>query len=132
VVPIAEGNAKRVCEEAKAFAQQIVLKATGETAGFLQLLPEYNRDPYVLKERMYLDVMEQILQKSTKVMVDGKSNALLYLPLDKLMAKTIVDAGLKGGMKPDSDMMQAQNTTNSTILEGRPMTRLTEQEGRTN
>ncbi|MCR9192431.1 MAG: FtsH protease activity modulator HflK [Gammaproteobacteria bacterium] len=132
VVPIAEGNAKRVCEEAKAFAQQIVLKATGETAGFLRLLPEYNRDPFVLKERMYLDAMEQILQKSTKVMVDGKSNALLYLPLDKLMAKTIVDAGLKGDMKPGSDMTQAQNTTNSSILEGRPMTRLTEQEGRTN
>ena len=77
VIPIAEGSAKRILEEAKAYAQQVVLNATGETAEFLQLLPEYERNAFVLQERMYLDTMQRILQKSTKVVVDGRSNSLL-------------------------------------------------------
>jgi membrane protease subunit HflK len=84
VVPIAEGNAKRVMEEAQAYAQQVVLRAKGEVAEFLALLPQYVLAPAVTAERMYLDTMQQVLSKSSKIIVDSKSNNLLYLPLDKL------------------------------------------------
>ncbi|PJD90549.1 MAG: FtsH protease activity modulator HflK [Legionella sp.] len=130
VIPIAVGNAKRVTEEAKAYAQQIVLKATGETAGFLQLLPEYERNPFVLQERMYLDTMEQILQKTTKIIVDGKSGSLLYLPLDKLMSKESL-----GASEPKHNSLNASTheslQANSSVLDGRSTIRPTEQEGRT-
>lgn len=86
VVPIAEGNAKRITAEAQAYAQQIVLRAKGETAEFLALLPEYLLSPMVTSERMYIDSMQQVLSKSTKVIVDSKSSNLLYLPLDKLIS----------------------------------------------
>lgn len=86
VVPIAEGNAKRIGEEAQAYAQQVVLRAKGEVAEFLALLPQYVLTPAVTAERMYLDTMQQVLSKSSKVIVDSKSNNLLYLPLDKLAA----------------------------------------------
>lgn len=86
VVPIAEGNAKRISEEAQAYAQQVVLRAKGEVAEFLALLPQYVLAPAVTSERMYLDTMQQVLSKSSKVIVDSKSNNLLYLPLDKLPA----------------------------------------------
>ncbi|MBA2655739.1 MAG: FtsH protease activity modulator HflK [Tatlockia sp.] len=86
VVPIAEGNAKRVYEEAQAYAQQVVLRAKGEIAEFLALLPQYVLAPAVTSKRMYLDTMQQVLSKSSKIIVDSKSSNLLYLPLDKLMS----------------------------------------------
>ncbi|MFC3908765.1 FtsH protease activity modulator HflK [Legionella dresdenensis] len=84
VVPIAQGNAKRIIEEAQAYAKQIVLKAKGEVAEFLALLPEYTQAPAVTAKRMYLDAMQDVLSKSSKIIVDGKAGNLLYLPLDKL------------------------------------------------
>ncbi|KTD47389.1 protease subunit HflK [Legionella quinlivanii] len=93
VVPIAEGNAQRIREEAQAFAKQVVLKAKGEVAEFLALLPQYNLAPLVTSERMYLDTIQQVLSKSSKIIVDSKSGNLLYLPLDKL-AHNAVTASL--------------------------------------
>ncbi len=130
VIPIAEGQATRIMEEAKAYEQQVVLNATGETAEFLQLLPEYARNSFVLQERMYLNTMEHILQKSTKVVVDGKSNSLLYLPIDKWMP---TQAASSPDIKTVSALQTADSSSDgSAILDGRPMVRPTEQEGRSN
>lgn len=84
VVPIAMGNARRIREEAKAYSEQVVLQAKGETAEFLSLLPEYLKAPAVTSQRMYLDAMQTVLTKSSKIIVDAKAGNLLYLPLDKL------------------------------------------------
>jgi len=35
---------------------------------------------------MYLDTMENVYKNSRKVIVDTKSNSVLYLPLEKLIA----------------------------------------------
>lgn len=86
VVPIAEGNAKRIIEEARAHAQQVVLRAKGDVAEFLALLPEYVKSPRVTSERMYLETMQGVLSKSSKIIVDNKAGNVLYLPLDKLSA----------------------------------------------
>ena len=136
VVPIAEGNARRIMEEAKAFEQQTVLNATGETAEFLQLLPEYERNSFVLQERMYLDTMERVLQKSTKVVVDGKSNSLLYLPLDKWMTNQAPNG--QSTVKPFADLTREATSSSedgqASVLEGRTDVRSTvrpsEEEGR--
>lgn len=85
VVPIAEGNATRIMEEAQAYEQQVVLGAQGDVAGFLALLPQYLQSPQVTSERMYIDTMQQVLTKSTKVLIDAKSSNMLYLPLGELM-----------------------------------------------
>jgi len=86
VLPIAKGRADRIREEAKAFAQQVVLRARGEVAEFLALLPAYLQSPVVTAERMYLDSMQKVLSKSATIIVDGKAGNLMYLPLDKLNA----------------------------------------------
>lgn len=86
VVPIAEGNARRVFEEAQAYAQQVVLQAKGEVAEFLALLPEFVQSPGVTSERMYLETMQRVFSKSSTIVVDAKAGNLLYLPLDKLMS----------------------------------------------
>jgi len=84
VVRIAQGRAKRILAEAQAYAQQVVLRAKGEVAEFMAILPEYRRAPAVVSQRLYLDMMQQVLSQSSKIIVDGKAGNMLYLPLDKL------------------------------------------------
>ncbi len=83
VLPVAKGKAERIKEEAKAYALQVVLKAKGEVAEFLAILPVYLRAPTVTSERMYLDSMQQVLSKSRKIIVDGRSGNMFYLPVDR-------------------------------------------------
>lgn len=84
VIPIAQGNAKRITQEADASAKQSVLRAKGEVAEFLALLPEYTRSSTVTAQRMYLDTLQKVFTQSSKIIVDSKSGNLLYLPLKQL------------------------------------------------
>ncbi len=85
VVPVARGAASRKTQEAEAYKERVIARATGEVSRFSQLLKEYKKAPKVTRERIYLESMEQVLSKTSTVMVDVKGgNNLLYLPLDKL------------------------------------------------
>lgn len=131
VVPIAEGNAKRILAEANAYAEQVVLRAKGEVAEFLQLLPEYTKAPYVTGERMYIDAMQQVLSKSSKVLVDGKSGHMLYLPLDKLINNRSQDQMPKEppstrDKKSDGSLSLSQEGENNVLFDGREINRPTE------
>ena len=85
VIPLAQGNATRIIEEAQAYEQQVVLGAKGDVAGFLALLPQYIQSPQVTAKRMYLDTIQQVLTKSSKVLINAKAGNVLYLPLGELM-----------------------------------------------
>ncbi len=85
VVPNARGKAARIIEDATAYRSQAISKAQGESSRFEQLSSAYSKAPAVTRERLYLETMEQVLESSSKVMIDSKSgNNMLYLPLDKL------------------------------------------------
>ncbi len=86
VLPKARGQSARMLEEANAYKAQVVAQAEGEASRFTQLLAEYKKAPEVTRERLYLDAIQEVLDKSRKVMLDveGGSN-LLYLPLDRIM-----------------------------------------------
>nr|WP_241969482.1 hypothetical protein [Legionella sainthelensi] len=64
------------------------MNAQGEVSEFLALLAQYNVAPEVMAERMYLETMEKVLNKTSKIIVDSKSGNLLYLPLDQLVTKS--------------------------------------------
>ena len=86
VVPRAVGTASRLKEEADAYRERIVAQAEGDAQRFKTILPEYQKSPQVMRDRMYTDTMQQIYSNVTKVLVDSKSGSnLLYLPLDKIM-----------------------------------------------
>ena len=100
IEPKARGQAKRLLEEAEAYKQQVALRAEGEVARFRQLLPQYQQQPELMRERIYLETMEEIYAKVNKVIVDtpeGSSN-LMYLPLDKLVEQ---HAGRKAQVDPN-------------------------------
>lgn len=124
VLPDARGAAARILEEADAYQQEVVAKAEGETERFSKLLAEYNKAPQVTRDRLYLDMMESVMNKSSKVMVDVKgSNNLLYLPLDKLMSRegTSSRATMTDAQRNDllNEVTRQQTTTNSRSREVR-------------
>ena len=86
ILPRARGAAARLLEEANGHKQLVIARAQGDASRFSQVLTEYDKAPGVTRERLYLDTMQQVMQSTTKVVVDQKGgNSLLYLPLDKLM-----------------------------------------------
>ena len=89
VVPKAKGAAARLMQEADGYKQRVIANAEGDASRFKQILVEYEKAPGVTRERMYIDMMQQILSNSSKVLVDQKGGSnLLYLPLDKLIQST--------------------------------------------
>jgi membrane protease subunit HflK len=93
VVPKARGAASRLMQESEGYRARVVANAEGEAARFNKVLVEYQRAPAVMRDRLYIDAMQQIFASTTKIMVDTKSNnSMIYLPLDKLIAQTAAEA----------------------------------------
>lgn len=86
VIPRARGAAARLLEEANGYQQRVISSAEGDVSRFEQILVEYSKAPGVTRDRLYLDMMQQVLSNTTKILIDQKEgNNLLYLPLDKLI-----------------------------------------------
>ena len=59
-----------------------------------------------MRDRLYIDAMQQIYSNTTKVLVDTKQGSnLLYLPLDKIMQQ----AGHVNGAAPAADATAQNN-----------------------
>ncbi|MFC3533794.1 FtsH protease activity modulator HflK [Vogesella facilis] len=125
VVPKAQGLASRLLAEAEGYQQKVVSTAEGDAARFQSVLAEYSKAPKVMRDRLYLDMMQQVLSNSSKVYVDQKSgNNLLYLPLDKLMQQTGAEraAEPKAPAIPQSDSSSApapRAHTEREVIRGR-------------
>ncbi len=96
IIPKARGQAARMLEEANAYKEKVIAEAEGEASRFKQVLTEYKKAPRVTRERLYIDAIENVMNTSSKVMVDveGGSN-LLYLPFDRLMQRDTTAAPLR-------------------------------------
>ena len=85
-MPEARGQAQARIREAEGYKLEVVANAEGEVGRFLQLLEEYQKEPEVTRDRMYIDAIQKVLSSTTKVMIDIDSgNNLMLLPLDKMM-----------------------------------------------
>jgi len=86
LVKRAEGLVDQVLARAGAYQQAVVERATGETTRFTEILGAYRTAPKVTRDRLYLEAMEQVLDKSSKMVIDQKNgNSVMYLPLDKMI-----------------------------------------------
>ena len=86
VIPRAKGKAQRLLSEAQADAAEWVLRAEGNVAEFLALLPQYKHSPNIMRERMYIDSIEKVLSQSSKILVDSKAGNMMLMPLDRLLS----------------------------------------------
>ncbi len=84
VIPKAKGESARLTQDAEGYKARVVESAQGEADRFLALLKEYQKAPEVTRERMYLSAMGDIMDNSSKVMVDVEGgNNIFYIPLEK-------------------------------------------------
>lgn len=86
ILPKARGLAARLAEEANGHKQRVIANAQGDASRFSAVVAEYEKAPQVTRERMYIETIQQVMQNTSKVLVDQKGGQnLLYLPLDKIM-----------------------------------------------
>ena len=99
IIPKSRGAAARIVQEAEAYKESVIATSQGEASRFLQVLEEYNLAPGVTRDRLYLEAMEEVLSRSTKLMVDqgSNSNNVMYLPLDQLIRRQQELAGTYAG-----------------------------------
>ena len=122
IEPRARGQVNRMAEEAQAYKERVTLEAQGEVARFAELLPQYVAAPDVTRQRIYLETMEEVYSKSSKVMVDNQgSGNMMYLPLDKLMERqgsstiTPVNRNTLDGLRAPDNSNQNINSSPSTV-----------------
>jgi membrane protease subunit HflK len=85
IIPEARGRAARIGQEADGYREARIALAEGEAQRFLLLLEEYRKSPEVTRQRLYLQTMENVMGRSSKVIMDVSSgNNMLYLPLDQM------------------------------------------------
>ncbi|WP_168463901.1 FtsH protease activity modulator HflK [Wolbachia endosymbiont of Ctenocephalides felis wCfeT] len=85
IVPRARGEAIRIKLDAEAYESEIVNEAKGNANRFLSLYEEYKENPSLVKNRIYLETMENIFNKVDKVVItDDLKGMFSYLPLTNL------------------------------------------------
>jgi membrane protease subunit HflK len=121
VVPRAKGAAARLMQEADGYKQSVIANAEGDASRFKQILVEYEKAPAVTRERMYLDMMQQVMGNISKVMVDQKNgNSLLYLPLDKLIETSRAGSTeVESASKPEATPPTSQGNDNTAAQRAR-------------
>jgi len=80
-LPGANAAAYRVKQEADAYAQDLVAKATGEAAAFEDIDQQYRVAPELMRTRLYADAMETILHhlQSATILTPSGGNLKLFL-----------------------------------------------------
>ncbi|ADL55279.1 FtsH protease activity modulator HflK [Gallionella capsiferriformans] len=121
VVPRAKGTAARLIQESEGYKQSVIANAEGDASRFKQILVEYEKAPAVTRDRMYLDMMSQVMGNISKVMVDQKNgNSLLYLPLDKLIESSRTSgAAVDAPAVPKIDPVTSQGNDNNAAQRAR-------------
>jgi modulator of FtsH protease HflK len=96
----ARGDASKVIADAKAYKSRVVAEAQGEAQRFLSVYTEYAKAKDLTRQRLFLETMEDVLQKSTKVIIEnGKDGqgTVPYLPLPELQRKSSAASPSHGG-----------------------------------
>lgn len=121
VVPKARGAAARLTEESEGYRLKLIAKAQGEAGRFKQLLTEFEKAPEVTRERLYLDTLESVLEKTNTLMLDVKnSNNMIYLPFDKLQKQSASIASKETDSTPQvQEVQQEVKASRSNTARGR-------------
>lgn len=86
IIPIARGNAQSVTNAADAYKQTKVATAEGDVAAFLALYEQFSQYEDLMRTRMYLETIEEVLG-GTKVYIlnEDSTNVNTLLPLESIL-----------------------------------------------
>lgn len=79
-VSAAQQQAQSYLNQARAYATQVVAKASGESNAFDQVYQQYKLSPEVTRRRMYYETMEKVLAKTDKTILETPG-VTPYLPI---------------------------------------------------
>jgi modulator of FtsH protease HflK len=74
LIPRARGQADQLLDQARSYANGKINRALGDASHFNAVAAEYRKNPGVTSTRVYLEVMELVLPKLKKLIVDAHSN----------------------------------------------------------
>ena len=120
VIPRARGQAARIVQEAEAYKASIIARAEGEASRFEQIYDEYRKAPQITRDRLYLESLEQVLNNSTKLIIDQQNgNNIIYLPLDQIIQRqrdsgTSVNDGRIGQLDNQTEFIGGSNRPTRT------------------
>lgn len=104
IIPAAQGQAQRVVEQGQGYRESVVAEAQGQANRFNSLLTEYRNAPGTMRERMYLDAIEEVFSGTPKVLLDVSDSApLMYLPLDQMRNGSANSSNASGSSNSNDD-----------------------------
>ncbi|MGE4312995.1 MAG: FtsH protease activity modulator HflK [Pseudobdellovibrionaceae bacterium] len=87
IIPRARGEAEKLRQQAEAYKASVINRAKGDAQRFNDIYAAYREGREVTMERMYLETMEDVIDKADTLILDStKSNAVPYLSLNELKA----------------------------------------------
>ncbi|HAY49323.1 FtsH protease activity modulator HflK [Thalassospira sp. GO-4] len=90
IIPRAKGEAERQVLQARAYKDRVTKEAEGEAERFTSVYNSYLTAQDVTTRRLYLETMQDILNKSEKIILDqkGDGNGVVpYLPLPEVQKR---------------------------------------------
>ena len=86
ILPRARGEADHTREDAEAYRGSVVSLAKGEAQAFLDVLAAYQSSPVVTSWRLYMESVDELLKRSSRVLIDTSDKGLTgvtpYMSLD--------------------------------------------------
>lgn len=82
VLPKARAQAIEAIESARGYRDAKIAESSGEAARFSAIASEYQKAPEVVRTRLFLETMEQVLPQVHTVIVEPGTAVMPYLPLD--------------------------------------------------
>ncbi len=105
-IPSAEAEADRILQQADADKEARIAEAEGQAQRFEEMYAQYRRYPLITRQRMFYEVMEDVLPGQKVIITDGKTQEMF--PLEQF-AGGAVSSDDAGSGKADN----AQNSSGS-------------------
>ena len=81
ILPKARGEATQKLQDAQAYKESVIKKAQGDAERFLSVYNAYRKGKEVTIKRLYIETMEEVMNKSNKTIVDPSSRGQNVLPV---------------------------------------------------
>ena len=89
VLPKARAQAIEAVESAKGYRDSKIAEASGEATRFRAIATEYQKAPDVVRTRLFLETMEEVLPNVRAVVVEPGTAVMPYLPLEATRAPEV-------------------------------------------
>ena len=89
IIPRARGEAEQILQQAEGYRQKVIADSEGKAARFLSIQKEFAKAPFVTKQRIFYETMEEVFSDMDKVIIDKAAgeSVVPYLPLPELTKK---------------------------------------------